>query len=237
MENLKLFSAIFFILTLLLAIWMFRSASGKSPKVFPAILIWILLQGILGVAGFYQHTQRIPPPVLLLLIPPVLFILISFVTEKGRHFIDLLNPGMLTILHIVRIPVEIILYTLFLEKQVPVIMTFAGGNYDIISGLTAPVVYYFGFVKKSMSRGLLIGWNIICLGLLMNIVVRAILSAPSPFQQIALSQPNIAILHFPYIWLPSFIVPLVLFSHLINIRYLIRTMPYQKRTVPTPEIL
>jgi hypothetical protein len=116
-------------------------------------------------------------------------------------------------------------------------MTFAGGNYDIISGLTAPVVYYFGFIKKSMSRGLMIGWNIICLGLLMNIVVRAILSTPSPFQQLALSQPNIAILHFPYIWLPSFIVPLVLFSHLINIRYLIRTVPHQKRTVSTPEIL
>jgi hypothetical protein len=237
MENLKLFSSIFFVLTLLLSIWMFWKASGKSPKILPAVLIWLLWQGILGLTGFYQHTNKVLPPLLLLLVPPVLFILILFVTKWGRHFIDLLNPGILTLLHIVRIPVEIILYMLFLNKQVPEIMTFAGGNDDIISGLTAPVIYYLGFVKKSISKGFLLGWNFICLTLLMNIVARAILSASAPFQQITFDQPNIAIFQFPYIWLPSFIVPLVLFSHLINIRFLIRTVTYQKRTVSKPQIL
>lgn len=62
-------------------------------------------------------------------------------------------------------------------------------------------------------------WNLICLGLLLNIVVLAILSAPSPFQILAFDQPNIAITHFPYVWLPSVVVPIVLFSHLVAIRY------------------
>jgi hypothetical protein len=57
-------------------------------------------------------------------------------------------------------------------------------------------------------------WNWICLALLLNIVVRAVLSAPSPIQQFAFDQPNIAILHFPFVFLPGFIVPAVLFCHL-----------------------
>jgi hypothetical protein len=64
-------------------------------------------------------------------------------------------------------------------------------------------------------------WNFICLGLLFNIVVHAVLSAPLPFQQLAFDQPNVAILYFPYVWLPAFIVPVVLLSHLVAIRKLI----------------
>ena len=148
-----------------------------------------------------------------------------------------MDSGTLTLLHTIRIPVEFVLYWLYLDKQVPKLMTFAGGNYDIISGLTAPVIYYYGFVKKTFSRGILLGWNVICLGLLLNIVARAVLSSPSTFQKLAFDQPNMAILHFPYNWLPSVIVPLVLFSHLVSIRSLFRTVPYQKRTVSKTPIL
>jgi hypothetical protein len=237
MENLRSFTAIIFILTTALTIMWFRKASENSSASLRVILLWILLQGVLGLSGFYLNPNQFPPPISLLLFPPVLIIIILFTTSWGRRFIDQLNPGVLTRLHIVRIPVEIVLYLLYLEHQVPVIMTFAGGNYDIISGLTAPVIYYFGFVKKSFGRGILLSWNFICLGLLLNIVTRAVLSSPSPFQKLAFDQPNIAILHFPYNWLPSVIVPMVLFSHLVSICSLFRTVPYQKRTVSRTPIL
>jgi hypothetical protein len=99
-------------------------------------------------------------------------------------------------------------------------MTFEGRNFDILSGITAPVIYYFVFIKKNMSRKALLLWNFICLGLLFNIVINAILSVPAPFQQFAFEQPAIAIQYFPFIWLPSVIVPLVLLSHLAAIRQL-----------------
>jgi hypothetical protein len=54
----------------------------------------------------------------------------------------------------------------------------------------------------------------------LNIVVNAALSAPVPFQQFAFDQPNIAVLYFPFVWLPGFIVPLVLFAHLAAIQKL-----------------
>jgi hypothetical protein len=100
-------------------------------------------------------------------------------------------------------------------------MTFEGRNFDILSGLTAPIIYYLYFVKKCVNKNVFITWNLICIGLLLNVVINAILSVPSPFQQFAFEQPNIAILYFPYVWLPSCVVPLVFLSHFVTIRQLV----------------
>jgi hypothetical protein len=235
MENLQILTAILFILTTALLVIFFYKASNMSKTGLLIMLAWILLQSIISISGFYQKNSTTPPRIIFLILPPIIFIIILFASGRGRQFINQLNPGMLTLLHIVRIPVEIVLYGLFLEKEVPRLMTFAGGNYDIVSGLTAPLIYYFGFVKKTFSRWTLLIWNIICLCLLFSIVFHAVLSAPSAFQQYAFNQPNVAILHFPYTLLPAFIVPVVLFSHLAGIRYLylhrFGHQAYQKRTV------
>jgi hypothetical protein len=60
------------------------------------------------------------------------------------------------------------------------------------------------------------------LALLVNIVLRAALSVPTPLQQFGLEQPNIAILYFPYVWLPGIVVPVVFAAHVASIRQLIR---------------
>jgi len=148
-------------------------------------------------------------------------IVFLLVTRKGKLFIDRLSMQMLSYVHIVRIPVELCLYALFINGAVPQLMTFEGRNLDILAGLTAPLVGFFGIGQSKMGKMPLLAWNFICLGLLLNIVVNAILSAPSPFQKFAFEQPNIAILYFPFSLLPTFIVPLVLFSHLAAIRKLI----------------
>lgn len=207
-----------FILTTLLATYIFYRAANRSRRVLLVLGGWMIAQGLLSLTGFYQINQASPPRLIFLVLPPVTFFFASFIFPAGRKFIDSLQPALLTILHIVRIPVEFILYGLFLNKEVPQLMTFAGGNYDIVSGLTAPLIYYFGFIRKKVSSQFLLGWNLVCLGLLLFIVRRAIFSAPSPFQQLAFDQPNIAIQHFPYTWLPGVLVPLVMFSHLVMIR-------------------
>ena len=215
-----LYTLIIFIITTGLTIYLFHRATNYSAIALIIMSSWLLVQALLTLSGFYLITDSIPPRGLLFVTPPLLLIIALFATAGGRRFVDKLNPGTLILIHTIRIPVEIVLYWLYLEKQVPRLMTFAGGNYDILSGLTAPLVFYFGFVKKLFGRNLLLCWNIICLVLLLLIAGRAVLSIPSPFQRLAFDQPNIAVLHFPYCWLPSFIVPVVLFSHLAMIRYL-----------------
>ncbi|HEY1060693.1 MAG TPA: hypothetical protein VGE44_03370 [Daejeonella sp.] len=220
MENLPSYISILFGLTTIATAWIFYKAAGNSKPVLMVILIWLAVQAFIASSGFYTVTDTFPPRFLLLVLPPFLAIAGLFMSPKGRNFIDSLNLKSLTILHTIRIQVEIVLYFLFTSKVIPELMTFEGRNFDVLSGITAPLIFYFAFVKKRFGRKIILIWNVICLGLLINIVINAVLSAPFPFQQFAFNQPNIAVLYFPFIWLPCCVVPLVLLSHLSAIRQL-----------------
>lgn len=222
MENLPVYISLLMILITFLTVFIFYKASGHSKEVLIILAAWLALQAILGLSGFYTNVITIPPRFILTVVPPLLFILTLFITSRGRKFLDSLDPKLLTSLHIVRIPVEIVLFLLFLYKTVPALMTFEGKNFDILSGLSAPLIFFFGYKKKILSKKTLLAWNFICLGLLVNIVGIAILAAPFPFQQLAFDQPNIAVLYFPFVWLPACVVPLVLLSHLASIRQLLK---------------
>jgi hypothetical protein len=221
MNTLPTFISIIFIATTILTIAFFYKAAQHCKVVLLILFCWVLLQTVLGLKGFYTNTATIPPRLLLLVVPPIFTIAALFITTKGRFFIDSLNIKYLTILHIVRIPVELVLFWLFLNKTVPQLMTFEGRNFDILAGITAPVIYYFSFIKSKIGKRTMIIWNCICLILLINIVINAALSTPSVLQQFAFKQPNIAILYFPFNLLPAVIVPLVLLSHLVSIRQLL----------------
>ena len=218
--NLPMYVNLLFILTTLLTVFLFYKAGNRSKTGVAILFLWLLLQAILSFVGFYLVTNTTPPRLVLLALPPVLLIILLFITAKGSGFINNLDAKTLTLLHVVRIPVELCLYWLFLHKGIPQLMTFEGRNFDIFAGITAPIIFYFGYVKNTFGKPLLLLWNFICLGLLLNIVVNAVLSAPSDFQQFAFEQPNTAILYFPFVWLPCCVVPLVLLAHLVCIRKL-----------------
>jgi hypothetical protein len=218
MQTLPAYIGVLFALTTALTLFIFYKASHRSVTVLVVLSAWLLLQTAISLTGFYTVTDTLPPRFLLLVLPPFLAIIIFFVTKKGRQFIDGLRKDLLTLLHVVRIPVEIVLFLLFVKGTVPIEMTFEGRNLDILSGITALFIWYFGYIKKKLKSVIIVTWNIICLCLLFNIVITAILAAPFPFQKIAFDQPNIAVLFFPFTWLPGFIVPLVLFSHLVCLR-------------------
>lgn len=225
-QNLPSFISILFILTTLLTLVLFyRSIPSRKQAniILPCLVIWLSLQAIASLKGLYSaNTNALPPRIMpFAILPPIITIILLFATSNGRKFIDSLSLANLTWLHIVRIPVEVVLWQLFLYKAVPQLMTFEGRNYDILSGITAPFIAYYGIRKARLGKPILLIWNLACLALLFNIVISALLSAPSPLQKLAFDQPNIAILYFPVSWLPAFIVPVVLFSHLTAIRKLL----------------
>ncbi len=222
MNDLPLYIPIVFGLTTMLAVYIFFRASNNSIATLLILLGWLLLQAFITLSGFYTFTKSTPPRFILLGLPALVTIILLFIVPKGRQYIDSLNPATLTVLHTVRVAVELVLFWLYINKTIPQLMTFEGRNFDIVSGLTAPLIFYFGYVKKQLSGTVILVWNVICIGLLVNIVVNAVLSAPFPFQQFGFEQPNIAVLYFPFTWLPCCVVPLVLFAHLATIRQLLK---------------
>jgi len=221
MENLPLYLPATFVTIALAAIWMLYKASAKNNTMLAIILLWLIIQSALSLSGFYTVTHTLPPRFMLLLLPPIAFLIALFIILPGRRFIDTLNPRWLTAIHILRILVEVGLYGLFIHKTVPRIMTFEGRNLDILSGIIAILILYFGYYKSSLNRSVLLTWNFIGLALLANIVIVAVLSGPFRFQQFGFEQPNTALLYFPYALLPGIIVPAVLFAHIVCIRQLL----------------
>lgn len=215
-----------FIVTVMLTYLLFwklikASISSKSSLIIGVIaFFWILLQSLLSYSLFYYETaSQTPPPFPFMgFIPVFVFMFILFLNKKGSLFIHSLDLKKLTLMSIVRIPVEIVLWMLYLNSSIPKIMTFEGQNLDIIAGITAPIAYYI--YTKTKSKNILIGWNIIGLLLLLNIVITAIFSFPTIIQKLAFDQPNIGLLYFPYFLLPAFVVPVVFFSHFASIKIL-----------------
>jgi hypothetical protein len=223
--NLPSYIPIVFFLTTVLTLFLFLKADNKPPfsKTVAGVLIaWMAIQMEVSRSGFYLDTMSLPPRFALGIVPPFLVIMALFFTKSGQNFIENLDLRALTLMHVVRIPVELVLLWLFQQGQVPEIITFEGRNFDIISGITAPFVAYFGFTKKVLSPKIIMAWNILCLGLLINVVAHAALSLETPIQKFGFEQPNRAVLNVPFVWLPTLIVPLVLFAHLVVLKRLMK---------------
>jgi hypothetical protein len=215
-----------FALVVAATLWFATRAVGiaapraKLPFLIGA-LVWLAILGVLAYRGFFLETTATPPHLLVAVAPPLVAIVVMFVA--GRRFVDALPLQTLTYLHVVRAGVEFVLFGLAMSKLVPSNMTFAGHNFDIVIGFTAPVLGNLAFLDPTPARKPLLVWNVIAFAFLVHIVVVAVLSAPLPFQQFSFDRPNIAILQFPFVWLPGFVVPIVLASHLVAFRRLLLT--------------
>ena len=123
MEKVSTILNVFFILTTILAVWQFYKATNKSKIFLILVIVIMTVQLFLGKSGFYDNETAIPPRFIFLLSPAFILIIILFLTNGGRKFIDSLNLKHLLVLHTIRIPVEIALYYLFMAKTIPQIMT------------------------------------------------------------------------------------------------------------------
>jgi hypothetical protein len=229
-ENLPEYISILFILTTFITIGFLlyaikQSVSDTIPAKILIFLLsfWIFFQAILALSGFYQDTQSFPPHLVAFgVFPTILLIVIYFIFFR-KKFIEPLPLKILTLLSVVRIFVEIVLLWLFQNHFVPQSMTFEGRNFDILSGITAPIIYLLAFRGGKINRPLLIIWNIFALILLFNVVITAILAFPSVNPQLAPEFQNRAVTYFPYVWLPTVIVPIVFFSHAASLWKLLKS--------------
>jgi len=175
----------------------------------------------LAYTGFYEVVESIPPRFALILIPTTLVIICSFLPKPRKWMIKNRNIEVSTFLHSVRLPVEIILHSLFIISLVPEMMTYSGFNYDIIMGISAPIVGLL-YLKNIIGKSILLVWNILGLMLIFTILIIGIFSAELPFQLFNYDQPNQAVKYFPFVLLPSTIVPLVIWTHISDIIKIIK---------------
>lgn len=220
-EELPAWINVVFLLTVGSTLLLFYYANGKRKDILLGLLAWCTLHSIVALKGFYLVTNTLPPRFILVLLPATIAIAISLLPKYRAKLLQSRNRTISTFLHSVRIPVEIVLFYLFINKMVPELMTFEGRNFDILAGLTAPIIGILVLTKRA-GNSLLITWNVLCLALVCMIMFNGILSSELPFQQFGFEQPNKAVLYFPFILLPAVVVPIVIYTHLTDLLLLIR---------------
>lgn len=192
--------------------------AAQKPVLLPIGLLlgWLLLMALLAGFGFFQNFQTLPPRFALELIPMVFVIVILSSSNRVRHYLFAAPESWLIAYQAYRIPLEVVLWLLFNANLIPVQMTFEGRNFDILAALTAVPVAYFCCVRKSWPRVIAMIWNVMGFLLVVNVMTTGILSAPTPFRVFMNEPANTFIADFPYVWIPSFLVPLALFGHVMS---------------------
>ena len=222
MNEIPVSVSLIFGLTTLLTVFTFYKATGSSETTLYVMSAWISLQTCISLSGFYAGAPATQFRLLLIVMPPIALVSGLFLTKKGKAYLDRLDMHLLSIIHIVRIPVDLVIYWLFIARMLPYEVTCGGGNLDIFAGFSAPLVYYFGMLKHRINWLGVLGWNLLSMGLLVNLAVNSVLFAPCVFGMSVTAPPAGAVSYFPFVFLPSMMIPIILVSHLAVIRRLIK---------------
>ena len=211
--DLPLYLSISFLLITAYVIFAFVKSNNLKKTTLPIILGWSVLICILAYNGVYHYTEGDTYSTFpLVMAPPALFIiyLIRNKVYKNR------DVRWSTALHIVRFPVELLLFELAIRELLPMEMTFKGWNFDIIPGITS-ILLLLWMQYGAVHKKLLLGWNILGLFFILFILTNGFLSQELLYKNFGYTVPNTAITYFPIILLGGVIVPIVIYTHISDI--------------------
>lgn len=206
---------------ILLAGWDKRQTASFINKIIVTLLVWAAFVSAWSLSGKMSDFSLFPLNLLPVIAVPVILAIVFIPTKQLGEILKHMPPENLIRLQSFRLFVELLLWMLYLESMLPVQMTFEGRNFDILAGLSAPIIAVLAARGKISRTGIVI-WNIVCLGLLLNIVAIAILSTPSPWRVFMNEPANYIVTHFPVSWLPGFLVPLAYYLHFMSLRQMAR---------------
>ena len=184
-----------------------------------------MLTGSLAFYGWLRESTSVPPHILAILIPAILGVTWLSLSKTFWQLISPVAHHWIILLQSFRILMELLLWQMWMGGLVPQMMTFEGANFDILVGITAPIVALLVYKFGPRMRTTVIAWNIFGLVALTNVAIRGILSAPTAMQTLFVEPPNTAIMVFPYVWLPAFVVPMAYLLHIVSLKKVLRNTP------------
>jgi len=184
------------------------------------LIVWTLFVSAWSISGRMGNFQIFPLNMIPVLAVPLIAILAFTFSKTGKDILVHIPTQNIIRLQAFRFFVELLLWALYLENQAPIQMTFEGRNWDVLSGISAPIITLF-ITKGKISKIGLIIWNITCLALLVNILAIAILSMPTPLRTFMNEPSNTIVTQFPVSWLPGLLVPLAYGLHFLSLRQLL----------------
>jgi hypothetical protein len=196
-----------------------RYLNGRTAfRVLAGLSAWFIYAGLMGYFGVLKNTAMRPPGTAFLLVPVLFFLFLFIVRFSANARIILAFPLWIILgAQCFRVGVELFLHQLWIGGVVPKMLTFEGANVDIYIGASAPVIAWLS-TRGRLGLKLALAWNVLGLLALTNVVTRAVLTSPGPFNVIHAEVPNRMFGTFPFMFIPGFFVPLAVTLHVLAIR-------------------
>ena len=212
------------------AVYVSARRSGTEPRrvqrwtlVAAALAgLWIAATGIAAARGVLRMWS--PPTMGPVLVGMMAIAIGVAISPLGGRIVAHIGIATLVGYQGFRIFVELLLHRAYVEGLMPEQMSYAGRNFDIVSGVTALVLGAW-LATGHRSRSLVLGWNALGVLLLANIVGVALLSAPTPFRVFMNEPANTFITRVPFVWLPAVMVLAAVMGHALVFRWLLPPPP------------
>ena len=185
---------------------------------FFCFALWIATLTVLSYKGFFADFRQLPPrPVLAMFLPLPIVLLISF-SSTGTQILKAVPQHWLILMQSFRILVEVLIWFAVLANKFPIQMSFEGRNFDIFSGFLALAATYLIIKQPNSSSKIIIGYNVIGIVLLLNILIVALLSMPISIRYFMNDPSAELVSQFPFILLPGVLVPIAYSFHIFSLR-------------------
>jgi hypothetical protein len=183
--------------------------------IIAGVAIWLVYVGLFSSLGYMRDPSLRPPGIVWVVGPVVLFVVFVVSSNIGARVAATIPLWLILGFESFRIGVELLIHRLWEDGLVPKLLTYAGGNFDMFVGLSAPIIAWIA-TQGRLGLRLAMGWNVLGLLSLANAAASAVLTGP--LKLISTEVPNVAMGMFPYTFIPGFLAPLAVTLHVLAIR-------------------
>jgi hypothetical protein len=193
------------------------------------IIGWVALAIVLAHAGFWEtkpDDELRPPNIAFGIAVPTILGSLLVMSDSFKRWIKRVPLHVLAGVQLYRVGGVLFLIA-YAQGDMPAEFALPAGIGDILVGLGAVIVAVVLLKRgEQRARPLVLAWCALGIVDLVVAVATGFLSAPSPIQQLALDDPNAAIVSYPFVLIPTFAVPVSIVLHVYVIARL--------RTAPAP---
>ena len=188
------------------------------------LFLWFLYVFLMAKTGFLQNFELPPRFPIFLIFPAFIFTAVVLYKYRNSKIIAAIPASWAIYYQTFRIVLESLFAGSVALGLLHPEVTFKGYNYDIIFGLTAPVIGYLVFGAKLLTPKIALYWNYFGLAVISLIIFLFITTifVPSVWGETASLAP-IEIVKFPFVLVPAFLMPSAVFVHILSIIQLTRS--------------
>jgi hypothetical protein len=195
-----------------------RAASRLQRRFLIGAGLWVAVVSTASYSGALLPRGGAPLPFVAMLVGVVTLGIGLARSPVGDRLARGLPLSYLVGFQAFRFPLELAMHRAYSEGLMPVQMSYAGRNFDIVTGITALVLGGV-LLRVRLPSWVVLAWNLMGLGLLCNILGVAVLSTPM-FAYFGPDRLNVWVMWMPYTLLPAVMVVAAWAGHLIVFRAL-----------------